>query len=94
MHLSPFIQSPYYPYHLSWEEFNDPGIVIQRFLTTWDLPECRILLWKFQKLIADKEYRLSENEHAEMKSFLQELERLAEAVYIIDLQYKEARSKV
>jgi len=85
------LQSQYYPYHLTWEELNNPGLVIQQFLQNWDLPECRIKLREYQKLAGVGECKPSELEHAEIKSFLEEVERLVEAVYIMRLEF-EARN--
>ena len=92
MNLINLLQSEYYPYHLTWEEINDPGIVIQKFLNTWDLPECRLKLRRCQNLILAPKSHSSETEHTELKIFLNELERLIEAVYIIRLQYDEAQN--
>ena len=93
MQLLDLIQSENYPYHLTWEEINDPGIVIQSFLKTWELPYCRILLWKYYERVKSGHYKHNQEEYTEIKKFLNELERVIEAIYIIRLQFKETEGR-
>jgi len=86
------IKTPYYPYHLTWEELNNPQLVVQRFLEKWELPHSRKLLRKKLKAIKDAQYFLSEEEKAEIKLFLNDFERLIEALYLIELQQQQLKN--
>lgn len=85
------IKSPYYPYHLTWEELNNPGSVMQDFIQKWDLQHSRILLKKWQAGVAENSLLRDEEGYQELKNFLSDLEKLIEAVFVLRFQQDIAR---
>jgi len=83
------LKSPYYPYHLTWEELNNPGVVLQNFLNKWDLQHCRVLLKRWQALVELNKFEEQEPGYAEIRHFINDLEKLIEAVFILRLQFDE-----
>lgn len=75
-----------YPYHLTWEELNDPIAVLQAFPENWDLATCRMFLKKHQL----EPRHLTVVDAAELKNFLEDLEKLLEAVYVFNMQFRNA----
>lgn len=83
----------YYPYHLTWEELNNPGSVLEKFFENWDLQECRLLLKKWNNLVLSAEKNTSSEEYKNLKHFIDELEKLIEAIYLIRVksEYNELK---
>ncbi|WP_256012787.1 hypothetical protein [Desertivirga xinjiangensis] len=75
-----------YPYHLTWKELNDPISVLQDFPENWDLATCRMFLKKHQ--VEPRHFTVIDAE--ELKHFLEDLEKLMEAVYVLNMQFKAA----
>ena len=88
------LKSPYYPYHLSWEEINNPGMVMQSFIQKWDLQYSRILLKKWEASVIENGFATEEETYKELKVFLHDFEKLIEAVFILRLQQENIRTKI
>jgi len=81
------LKSSNYPYHLTWEELNNPGMVLQSFIKKWDLQYSRVLLKRWQASLAGTCLIEDEASFHEMKFFLCDFEKLIEAVFVLRMQF-------
>ena len=80
------------PRHLSQEEIANPYLVIHELFTYGDLPELQEQLWILLRAAATGDFNevLTKLEQSNLFSFYELLEKLVEALYLIDMQPKAA----
>ena len=83
----------FHPQKLNSKETADPEMVIEEFFHYARLPQVRWYLWEMLKTMITGNFpRLNGRERANLVYFYEQLERLIEAVHLLDLRKKQGRA--